>query len=158
MNQTETGMLLTKISTYDNRSLTPEIIMSWHEALDPSITIEDARRIVVDFYADPKWVDKRRWIMPADINAGAIRLRNARKPTEAQVNRECSTLGLDASQSWEYRKQRMLGRSAQESRHSALESSRLLPASKPKRVPRGRGVGSFAGSSLSAVLDNVHER
>lgn len=86
MNQTETGMLLAKIATYDNRSITPEIIRSWHEALDPRITMQDARKAVADFYGDPKWTEKRQWIMPADLNFRCMKLmETARIHTEIRA-------------------------------------------------------------------------
>lgn len=96
LNGTQTGLLLAKISTFDNRSITAEIIDSWTEALKSYVTVSDAKQAVADFYGDPKWVDRRAWIMPADVNARCRKLVNDRQ-IRAQIEASSRRKAIESS-------------------------------------------------------------
>ena len=80
LDETQVGLLLAKISLYDNRAVIDPVVIAWQEALDPKISIQDAKQAVIDFYGDPRWAEgtRRPWIMPADVNARVFRMRRDR--------------------------------------------------------------------------------
>jgi hypothetical protein len=111
MTPTETGMLLTKIGTYDNRPLTTEAIDSWCESLKSYVTVDDAKQAVSDFYGDPRWAEsaRRPWIMPADINARCAKMRKIRLPDEKTIGDAIERMELrgeigGGTESWDVRR------------------------------------------------------
>jgi hypothetical protein len=110
MTPTETGMLLAKISTYDNRQLTAEAIDSWCESLKPYVNVMDAKQAAVEFYGDPRWAEnaRRPWIMPADINARCAAIRSKRLPDEATIGAAVERLHSEGvigdDDSWDVRR------------------------------------------------------
>lgn len=95
-----------------------------------------------------------RWCGSGDINGIVRKLRNGAKPSEAQIGRECERLGLVEDQAWLYRRQRMMGRSSDESRRVALAARDplRLPPAKPKRRREGGGFNPGLGVALDEVL------
>ncbi len=73
MTPSECAELLALAAAFDNRSIGEENARAWAAALEPTVTLGDARQIVVDHYAST-----RDWIMPADVNTASARLRRAR--------------------------------------------------------------------------------
>lgn len=73
MRQSEALLLLAKAATFDNRkNLDDETALSWAQALD-GIRLIDAMDAVVEHYSHT-----REFIMPADVRAGARKMRDAR--------------------------------------------------------------------------------
>ena len=73
MRQSEALVLLAKAATFDNRkNLDDDTALSWAQALD-GIRLIDAMDAVVEHYSHT-----REFIMPADIRAGARKMRQAR--------------------------------------------------------------------------------
>lgn len=73
MNQSEAGIVLAKCSAFDSRKPSAAAAQAWAEALDPTVTVQDALNIVISHYAK-----SRDWIMPADINQQSKALQRAR--------------------------------------------------------------------------------
>lgn len=73
MNQEQSGIILAKCSAFDNRKPSLAVAQAWSEALDPSVTVQDALQIVVAHYAQ-----SREWIMPVDINRESRRIQRER--------------------------------------------------------------------------------
>lgn len=63
MTPQEAAKVLAKAAAYDNRQPNEAAALAWSEALDRSLPLQDALRIVSEHYRD-----ERAWIMPADIN------------------------------------------------------------------------------------------
>ena len=61
MNRTETSQLLALIALVDNRPVTPEVVVVWHELLD-GITYAEAVAAMKAYYRD-----NAKWLMPAHI-------------------------------------------------------------------------------------------
>lgn len=86
MNEVETGKLLTFISGLDNRKLSKETILAWHQLLG-DVHFEDALEAARQHYRD-----SRDWLMPADLVQGAKRIgsQNRRWATVKQWELEAS--------------------------------------------------------------------
>lgn len=73
----DTGKVLLTIQAFDNRTITEEMTLLWHELLEP-YTLQDCVQAVKDHYAE-----SRDWLMPVDVinrvkqvraeRAGAVR-------------------------------------------------------------------------------------
>lgn len=61
MNRTETSQLLTLIALVDNRPITPEVVVMWHELLD-GITYQEAVDAMKRYYRE-----NSKWLMPAHL-------------------------------------------------------------------------------------------
>ena len=63
MTPQEAAKVLAKAAAYDNRQPNEAAALAWSEALDRSLPLQDALRIVSEHYRD-----ERAWVMPADVN------------------------------------------------------------------------------------------
>jgi hypothetical protein len=71
---TEVGTFLAKVSSIDNRRLTPEAIDSWSEILDPRITLADAWQAAREHFS----TRAGDYLMPGHINDRVKQMRKAR--------------------------------------------------------------------------------
>lgn len=123
--------LLTYASAFDNRIVTEIQTAAWCEALDNDMRLDVAKEAVRQFFANPSYAEKRPYLMPADVNAFWRKWKRQNKPTEAEIMRETERLGIEGEASWDYRRNRLSGRSVEESARSArrfrgIESARGL--------------------------------
>lgn len=148
----EAALVMAKINTHHgNARLDKLSVESFHEELRADVTLAECMEAVKRFYADNS---TGRWCGSGDINGIVRKLRNGAKPSEAQIGRECERLGLVEDQAWLYRRQRMMGRSPDESRQVALAARDplRLPPAKPKRRREGGGFNPGLGVALDEVL------
>lgn len=148
----ESTLVLAKIRVHHgNAPITDLEARTFHEELRSDLTLQEALEAVKRFYADNS---TGRWCGSGDINGIVRKLRNGAKPSEAQIGRECERLGLVEDQAWLYRRQRMMGRSPDESRRVALTARDplRLPPAKPKRRREGGGFNPGLGVTLDEVL------
>lgn len=68
----DTGKVLLTIQAFDNRTITEEMTLLWHELLEP-YTLQDCIRAVKDHYAE-----SRDWLMPADVISRVKQIRAER--------------------------------------------------------------------------------
>lgn len=151
LNLQESTLVLAKIRVHHgNAPITDLEARTFHEELY-EMTLQEALEAVRRFYADNS---TGRWCGSGDINGIVRKLRNGAKPSEAQIGRECERLGLVEDQAWLYRRQRMMGRSPDESRQVALTARDplRLPPAKPKRRREGGGFNPGLGVALDEVL------
>lgn len=151
LNLQESTLVLAKIRVHHgNAPITDLEARTFHEELY-EMTLQEALEAVRRFYADNS---TGRWCGSGDINAIVRKLRNGAKPSEWQIGRECERLGLVGDQAWLYRRQRMMGRSPDESRRVALAARDplRLPPAKPKRRREGCGFNPGLGVALDEVL------
>lgn len=151
LNLQESTLVLAKIRVHHgNAPITDLEARTFHEELY-EMTLQEALEAVRRFYADNS---TGRWCGSGDINAIVRKLRNGAKPSEWQIGRECERLGLVEDQAWLYRRQRMMGRSSDESRRVALAARDplRLPPAKPKRRREGGGFNPGLGVTLDEVL------
>lgn len=151
LNLQESTLVLAKIRVHHgNAPITDLEARTFHEELY-EMTLQEALEAVRRFYADNS---TGRWCGSGDINAIVRKLRNGAKPSEAQIGLECERLGLVEDQAWLYRRQRMMGRSPDESRRVALAARDplRLPPAKPKRRREGGGFNPGLGVALDEVL------
>lgn len=151
LNLQESTLVLAKIRVHHgNAPITDLEARTFHEELY-EMTLQEALEAVRRFYADNS---TGRWCGSGDINAIVRKLRNGAKPSEWQIGRECERLGLVEDQAWLYRRQRMMGRSPDESRQVALAARDplRLPPAKPKRRREGCGFNPGLGVALDEVL------
>lgn len=151
LNLQESTLVLAKIRVHHgNAPITDLEARTFHEELY-EMTLQEALEAVRRFYADNS---TGRWCGSGDINAIVRKLRNGAKPSEWQIGRECERLGLVEDQAWLYRRQRMMGRSPDESRRVALTARDplRLPPAKPKRRREGGGFNPGLGVTLDEVL------
>ena len=82
MNASEAMIVLAKIVTFDNRTVSKEMAESWAQAIKKTITLEYAVKAVIEYYGDPRWGEgtRRPWIMPADINNRAPAIKDREHP------------------------------------------------------------------------------
>lgn len=147
----ESALVLAKINAHHgNMQLDQLTVQTFHEELRPDATVGECFEAVRRWYAANS---QGRWMGSGDVNAEIGRMRNERKPSEAQIGREAEALGLDTDQAWAYRRQRMLGRGESEARQLAVASQPLaLPPAKPKRHRSGMG---FIGSRQPAGAGTI---
>lgn len=151
LNLQESTLVLAKIRVHHgNAPITDLEARTFHEELY-EMTLQEALEAVRRFYADNS---TGRWCGSGDINGIVRKLRNGAKPSEAQIGLECERLGLMEDQAWLYRRQRMMGRSPDESRRVALTARDplRLPPAKPKRRREGGGFNPGLGVTLDEVL------
>lgn len=151
LNLQESTLVLAKIRVHHgNAPITDLEARTFHEELY-EMTLQEALEAVRRFYADNS---TGRWCGSGDINGIVRRMRNGAKPSEAQIGQECERLGLVGDQAWLYRRQRMMGRSPDESRRVALAARDplRLPPAKPKRRREGGGFNPGLGVALDEVL------
>ncbi|GEL95381.1 hypothetical protein [Cellulomonas composti] len=74
MIPTEVGTFLLKVSTVDNRKVTPEAIDSWADILDERITLADAWQAARDHFAERAG----DYLMPGHVNDRVRIMRRAR--------------------------------------------------------------------------------
>lgn len=151
LNLQESTLVLAKIRVHHgNAPITDLEARTFHEELY-EMTLQEALEAVRRFYADNS---TGRWCGSGDINGIVRRMRNGAKLSEAQIGRECERLGLVGDQAWLYRRQRMMGRSSDESRRVALAARDplRLPPAKPKRRREGGGFNPGLGVALDEVL------
>lgn len=151
LNLQESTLVLAKIRVHHgNAPITDLEARTFHEELY-EMTLQEALEAVRRFYADNS---TGRWCGSGDINGIVRKLRNSAKPSEAQIGLECERLGLVEDQAWLYRRQRMMGRSSDESRRVALTARDplRLPPAKPKRRREGGGFNPGLGVTLDEVL------
>lgn len=151
LNLQESTLVLAKIRVHHgNAPITDLEARTFHDELY-EMTLQEALEAVRRFYADNS---TGRWCGSGDINAIVRKLRNGAKPSEWQIGRECERLGLVEDQAWLYRRQRMMGRSSDESRRVALAARDplRLPPAKPKRRREGGGFNPGLGVTLDEVL------
>ncbi|MBF0721944.1 hypothetical protein [Sanguibacter inulinus] len=72
MRPSEAMVLLTKVMTFDNRTLNDSVATSWSQVL-ADVDFADAEAAVLKHYAASS-----EWIMPAHIRAGVQRIRAER--------------------------------------------------------------------------------
>lgn len=131
MNKLQVQALLTYASAFDNRLVTDMQVAAWMEALATDMRLDVAKEAIRQFFASPEYAKKRPYLMPADLNAFWRRWKRAHKPSEADITREMAALGIEGEASWEYRRNRLSGRSLDEAAQSAkrfrgLDSARGL--------------------------------
>ena len=132
MNKLQVQALLTYASAFDNRLVTDIQVAAWMEALATDMRLDVAKEAIRQFFASPEYVKKKRpYLMPADLNAFWRRWKRDHNPTEGDITREMTALGIEGDASWEYRRNRLSGRSLEESAQSAkrfrgLENARGL--------------------------------
>lgn len=151
LNLQESTLVLAKIRVHHgNAPITDLEARTFHEELY-EMTLQEALEAVRRFYADNS---TGRWCGSGDINGIVRKLRNGAKPSEAQIGRECERLGLVEDQAWLYRRQRMMGRSSDESRRVALAARDplRLPPAKPKRRRESSDFNPGLGVTLDEVL------
>ena len=56
MNRTETSELLTLMSLVDNRAVTPEMVIVWHELLDGILYLEAVAAMKAHYRTSTKWL------------------------------------------------------------------------------------------------------
>ena len=148
LSKGEAAALLSLINAHHGNAQWDDVQLdAFYSELRSDITAAEAREAVQRFYADNS---TGRW-----CGSGIVRkLRNGAKPSEAQIGRECERLGLVEDQAWLYRRQRMMGRSSDESRQVALAARDplRLPPAKPKRRREGGGFNPGLGVALDEVL------
>lgn len=131
MNKLQVQALLTYASAFDNRLVTDMQVAAWMEALATDMRLDVAKEAIRQFFASPEYAKKRPYLMPADLNAFWRRWKRDHKPSEADITREMAALGIEGDASWEYRRNRLSGRSLDEAAQSAkrfrgLDSARGL--------------------------------
>lgn len=152
LSKGEAAALLSLINAHHGNAQWDDVQLdAFYSELRSDITAVEAREAVRRFYADNS---TGRWCGSGDINGTVRKLRNGAKPSEAQIGRECERLGLVEDQAWLYRRQRMMGRSSDESRRVALAARDplRLPPAKPKRRREGGGFNPGLGVTLDEVL------
>ena len=113
LSKGEAAALLSLINAHHGNAQWDDVQLdAFHSELRSDITAAEAREAVRRFYAVNS---TGRWCGSGDINGIVRKLRNGAKPSEAQIGRECERLGLVEDQAWLYRRQRMMGRSPDES-------------------------------------------
>ena len=75
LNIKETGTILAFVSLIDNRQVSDEAIMAWHELLK-DLEFEDARQAVTNHFKD-----SNEYLRPVHIIQGAKRVKMERKKT-----------------------------------------------------------------------------
>ncbi|NMM98115.1 hypothetical protein [Bifidobacterium olomucense] len=120
----------------------------WSELL-PNMTQQEALEAVRRFY---RANDSGRWCGSGDVNAMVRRIRNERKPSEAQIGRECEAQGLTGDAAWLYRRQRMLGRQPDDASRIVAGSRDPLQLPPAKSRKRREGGGFIGGLGLGDVL------
>ena len=148
LSKGEAAALLSLINAHHGNAQWDDVQL---DAFHSDITAAEAREAVRRFYADNS---TGRWCGSGDINGIVRKLRNGAKPSEAQIGRECERLGLVEDQAWLYRRQRMMGRSSDESRQVALAARDplRLPPAKPKRRRESSDFNPGLGVTLDEVL------
>ena len=131
MNKLQVQALLTYASAFDNRIVTDIQVAAWTEALDQDMRLDVAKEAIRQFFASPEYTKKRPYLIPADLNAFWAKWKRDHKPSEADITREMAALGIEGDASWEYRRNRLIGHSVDESAQSArrfrgIESARGL--------------------------------
>lgn len=122
MNRLDVNKLLTYLSIQDGRKLNNAVVDAWYDTLPPEMTLQDAMDFARKFYADPNKQGKfleTRYLTACWRNM----VRNS-KPSEADITNEIHALGLDTWGSWDYRRQRFLGKSMKEAYRLAMEFSK----------------------------------
>ena len=135
LSKGEAAALLSLINAHHGNAQWDDVQLdAFHSELRSDITAAEAREAVRRFYADNS---TGRWCGSGDINGIVRKLRNGAKPSEAQIGRE-----------------RMMGRSPDESRRVALTARDplRLPPAKPKRRREGGGFNPGLGVTLDEVL------
>lgn len=72
MNQTEVGKILTYVSAVDNRKLTKEAVLAWHQIIGDFV-FEDAMEAVVRHFKESSG-----WLMPVHVVDGVKRIHYER--------------------------------------------------------------------------------
>ncbi|MCT2042633.1 hypothetical protein M3D15_04695 [Pseudoclavibacter alba] len=72
MNQTEVGKILTYVSAVDNRKLTKESVLAWHQIIG-DLVFEDAMEAVVRHFKE-----SAGWLMPVHVVDGVKRIHYER--------------------------------------------------------------------------------
>lgn len=131
MNKLQVQALLTYASAFDNRLVTEMQVAAWTEALATDMRLDVAKEAIRQFFASPEYAKKRPYLMPADLNAFWRRWERDHKPTEGDIMHEMRALGIEGDASWEYRRNRLSGRTIGESTQAAkrfkgLDSARGL--------------------------------
>lgn len=131
MNKLQVQALLTYASAFDNRLVTDIQVAAWMEALATDMRLDVAKEAIRQFFASPEYAKKRPYLMPADLNAFWSRWKRDHSPTEGDIMYEMRALGIEGDASWEYRRNRLSGRTIGESAQAAkrfrgLDSARGL--------------------------------
>ncbi|MBT1161253.1 hypothetical protein [Bifidobacterium sp. SO1] len=155
LSLSEAGVVLAAIrSHHGNAMIDAQQVEQFRSELKESMTVAEALEAVRRFYSQDV---TGRWCMAGNVNAIVTGMRNQSKPTEAQIGRECERLGLDADQSWMYRRQRMLGKPQAEANRIATGYRPQIEAAKPKKRPRpGVGFNPNLKISLTDVIGTGH--
>lgn len=170
MTPEEVATLLMRIAAIDNRSITPETAGAWELMLKPYVTLTDATRAYIDFYADPKWADnpRRPWIMPADINKRVSQMMSRRRASDYDIQKALDgrTDGLDEHRQWWVPLQvgnltatgmglnEAVEQALAEGRRRQLEAPTPQEPAKPRHPP-GRHVASGMGRLGALNLANT---
>lgn len=121
MNKLQVQALLTYASAFDNRLVTDMQVSAWMEALATDMRLDVAKEAIRQFFASPEYAKKRPYLMPADLNAFWRRWKRDHKPTEGDIMHEMRALGIEGEASWEYRRNRLSGRTIGESTQAAKQ-------------------------------------
>ena len=147
----ESALVLAKINAHHgNMPLDRLTVQTFHEEIRPDASLAECMEAVRRWHAA---YSGDRWMGSGDLNAEITRMRNATKPSEAQIGRETEALGLAEDQAWTYRRQRMLGHAPDEARRIAAAADPLaLPPAEPRRRREGTG---FIGSRQPATASRM---
>ena len=131
MNKLQVQALLTYASAFDNRLVTDIQVAAGMEALVTDMRLDVAKEAIRQFFASPEYTRKRPYLMPADLNAFWRKWKRDHNPSEGDITREMAALGIEGDASWEYRRNRLSGRTIDESAQAAkrfrgLDSARGL--------------------------------
>jgi len=136
MTPQESAKVLAKAAAYDNRQPNEAAALAWSEALDSSLPLADALRIVSEHYRD-----ERSWIMPADINRrwrtlGKTRLLEAERLGLPETPDEIA----DDPQAWLTWKRAQIraikaGATPEQAENSALRAIGQAPTRERRELP-----------------------
>lgn len=152
LSRGEAAALLSLILSHHGNAQWDDVqLRAFHSELMPTLTVAEAQEAVRRFYAAN---GSGRWMGSGDVNMTVRRMRNERKPSEAQIAREAENARLNEDQAWLYRRQRMLGKTPSEAAKIALETRNPLelPPAKPKPKRVGTGFDPTGRLTLAQVV------
>lgn len=124
MKRSEVAALLSMCSAYDNRTIGEADVVAWHTIIG-HLPVEQARAAVIDHYTR-----ESRRIMPADVMAGAKRIRrDLLDSADASFVPSC-----DPDDAEEYRRQLIEHRKAVADGHVVAVTALEGPAMSPRKV------------------------
>lgn len=137
----EAALVLAKINAHHgNMQLDRLSVQTFHEELRPDATLQECMEAVRRFYAQHAG---DCWCRAGDVNAEIRRMRAESKPSEAQIEKEASELGVDsggADAVWAYRRMRLKGMEPNRAARTALTTRSPLVHPAPGTKHAGEAV------------------